>query len=313
MRKRAWLIILGVIAAVALALWLAWPAPEPEPTYNGHTLSYWLDTLPVASESKMTAAPVLEARQAREAISNIGTNALPLLLSRLRHEADPLRRAAYSLLVRVPSRFQPKWLAEWASPEKAQSQADIAAYAFSILGPRARPALPALNKIMNDPKAGRTAAGRATYVLANLGEPALPLLLAVLQGTNAPNRPVAAAYIGTVPALRTNAAAAVPNLIACLEDRDPEVRRSAALALGWVSLQPELAVPALSDSAQTTTDAVLRRYLLSALGEFGPKARDATNCVFAALSDPDRAVRKAATNALLRIAPELLTIAPPPR
>jgi hypothetical protein len=102
--------VLAIAGVVGLTIWLTWPAPEP--SYNGHTLSYWLGTYPVASESKMPAASVPQALQAREAISSIGTNALPLLLSRLRHEADPLRRAAYSLLVRVPSRFRPKWLAE---------------------------------------------------------------------------------------------------------------------------------------------------------------------------------------------------------
>ena len=47
------------------------------------------------------------------------------------------------------------------------------------------------------------------------------------------------------------------------------------------------------------------------LGRFGPEARAAAGALQRVLSDPDATLRRYATNALRKIAPEYLTNAPP--
>ncbi len=229
MRKRAWLIILGAIAVVALALWLAWPTPES--SYNSHTLSYWLDKYGENS-GRLYGEAYTAHVQAGEAISHFDTNALPLLLKRLRYHPGRLRQATSRLLPRIPKQLQPKWLTKWASPEKVNLQPLVAADAISILGPIARPALPALTNMMymNNPSDSH-----APYVtmraLAGVGKDAIPFLLAFLQDTNAPNHADAISCIGRYAAFRTNAAPAIPTLIGCLGDKDAAVRTAATNAL----------------------------------------------------------------------------------
>ena len=308
MRKRACLITLGAIAVVSITIWLAWPAPEP--SHNGHTLSFWIEACIDGRTGLIRHKP---DPNAIEAISRIGTNALPSLFARLHYKPNHVRRAISSVLDHTPSRLRellPGRLLHWAATDDDENRMNGAAFAFSVLGPRARPAIPMLLTMMKDPKSKDTPF--AMNALANIGPDALPYLIEALQDTNAANRRRAAFFIGYSPNLRTNASRAVPALTACLRDQDPDLQDYALETLRKVSLQPDLVIPAIVDVAQTTTNAMLRPRLLAALGEFGPKARAATDCVLAALSDPDGQVRNAATNALLRIAPELLTNAPPP-
>jgi hypothetical protein len=314
MRKRTCLITLGVVAALALTAWLTWPPAEP--SYNGHTLSYWLDacTDPTPGLIRDDADP-----KAIEAITRIGTNALPTLLAHVEYKPDRAKRAMFSALSRAPMRMRllnllPKRLLVWMKSDDPFARVRRAAVGFYVLGPRARPAIPVLLAMMKDQKSPDTAQC-AQYAFACIGPDALPYLIAVLQDTNAANAPSrydAAACIGILPCLRTNAAPAVPALIACLKEQDPLLPGLAVDSLRQVSLQHELVVPAIIQVVQTTTNVSLRGHSVWVLGEFGSKARAATNCVFAALSDPDGGVRRAATNALLRIAPELVPSTTPP-
>jgi hypothetical protein len=115
---------------------------------------------------------------------------------------------------------------------------------------------------------------RATYALACICKGSTADLLALLANTNAPNRHV---VIGFLPTSATNADEVVPVLVACLGDRDRVVRITAA----------------------------------TVLGRFGDHARGSVSRLLQMAADPDQMVRLVATNALMKIAPEALTNAPP--
>ncbi|MBM3242164.1 HEAT repeat domain-containing protein [Candidatus Poribacteria bacterium] len=166
----------------------------------------------------------------------------------------------------------------------------------------------------------------AAFKLADIGEPAVPLLIEALSDENWQVRLNAAVALGqigdsaAVPALiaalndeawevRANATVAlgkmgqtvVPALIAALKDQDAPVRRNAARALGDIG--DPTAVPALIEILNDE-DGEVRGSAAVALGEMGPVAVPA---LAAALKDENEAVGAMATWALQLIGtPEAL-------
>jgi hypothetical protein len=226
MRKRKWLLLLVCCLAITGVI-IAFSRHHNEPHYQGHSLSYWV-TLYGDTLWNEGGDP-----KAREAISHIGTNALPFLLSWIRYEQQPsrIRTAAISFFSRkVPKAITPEALVRWACEDKAQSKADAAAFAFYLLGPQVRPAVPELFRLMNDlssnnasTRSNLTPCNRAELALADTrSDDALTLFLAHIANTNAPNRASVVFLVGLYD-LTTNTGPAVPMLIQCLIDNDPEV------------------------------------------------------------------------------------------
>jgi HEAT repeat protein len=88
-------------------------------------------------------------------------------------------------------------------------------------------------------------------------------------------------------------------------------RERAADALGKLHIEPKKVVPALTLLLQDTSPAA--RYLaISGLGNFGTEARSAVPDITPFLESSDEGLRKAATDALRKIAPEVLTNASRP-
>ena len=104
--------------------------------------------------------------------------------------------------------------------------------------------------------------------------------------------------------LGTNAAAAVPNLIAALEIttnvNDTMIRANAFQALRSIHSRPELCVPALA-AILRSPDPLMRQMALSALVGFGSAAKPAWAEILDCLGDPDRWTRETAANLLKKI------------
>jgi HEAT repeat protein len=148
---------------------------------------------------------------------------------------------------------------------------------------------------------------RAASALAFLGNAGLAPLVGVITNRNAPGhcRRYAAIMLGAGDVrFDTNGTWAVPVLIGSLDD--PTVAQPAITALGRLRLEPELSVPALTRCLQDTNYAV-RCNVAYALGEFETNASLAVPDLVKALTDSDWHVRQAATNALDKIAPQVLT------
>lgn len=134
----------------------------------------------------------------------------------------------------------------------ASSPDVLAAWApsgFKSLGVAAAPAVPELERLMNDRGAPPVAQANAAWVLANLGSNGLPALLAVITNTNqaTTKRARTISLIAGTPDCRLEQGPAVPVLIDCLNDKDWYVAQQAARALGEIRMEPDIVVPALAN------------------------------------------------------------------
>jgi HEAT repeat protein len=166
--------------------------------------------------------------------------------------------------------------------------------ALALIGPDAEAALPRLARLLREGEIGNWTA----HVMANVGAPAIPFLLAALDDAVADVRRRAADALGDFDA-RDDVASA---LAARLADTDPTVRRTAAAALGRHAASPVIAVRALL-SALDDADEGVRYDAAAMLGKYGAAATPAVGGLVAAASCGNDSVRRAALNALAEIGP----------
>jgi len=210
-----------------------------------------------------------DERQAVAAVRTMGTNALP-------------------------------HLTKWIVSEDLDQQFK-AKDGFQILGPVGVSAVPSLGKMLTS--TNEAISFIAGQCLGHIGAPALPELLARL--TNRHFRVGTAAALAIVD-LGTNASPAVPIFLRHLEHPNHFYRERAADALGKLHIEPETVVPALIRLLQDNSKAA-RHFAISGLENFQALARPAVPAITAIFTDPDEGLREAATNALRKIAPEVLT------
>jgi HEAT repeat protein len=273
-------------AIIALVLVLAgtgvvvlWPR---QPSYGGKTLASWLRNL-------QGTTPAIRG-EAQEAIRQIGTNALPILVRKLRAEDSPMRIRLFRWLRRtsilgIPMREAEDWRLR-------------AADACGALGPMAEPAIPDLLEASKKSVNSYNVTMRA---LSDVGAPAVNPLISALTNANSTVRQAAAGALGY---MGPQAQAAVPALVKSMRDEDARVRVNAALALGKIGVGSAEAVNALT-SALTDPDYAIRCNAIFSLGHLGKAAEAAVPALTKLLNDPDpfldSSVRGGATNALRSI------------
>ena len=94
-RFRAAVIAVVLLGIVGL-LWVCWPAGAPE--YGGKSLWAWVDQYYEARVGSKKPGTKEIADEAQRALREIGTNALPALLDRVRLRRSPLREQVVSQL-----------------------------------------------------------------------------------------------------------------------------------------------------------------------------------------------------------------------
>jgi HEAT repeat protein len=308
--RRRWIIVV-VTAFVLVAGGTIWfSTREREPSYNGRTLSEWLEIYcddPQVSLTRLLPQP-LEQNEAAMAVRRIGANALPWLLKWTEARAPAgtvwLNKAARVL----PQALGRQWLANTlrSSYKDRSHRKTLADQGWIVLGPRAAPAVPELARILNG---GEWASAQsAALALAVIGERGLdPLLAAVTNRACKYRIDVASALCRAVAGMGTNATRAGPTLVACLKDPDINVANMAAVGLGAgrKAFDPKTTVPALTN-AMLHPSLVVRTASVQAVGMFGTNALQAVPALVNALSDPEEQVRWGAVMALRRISPEAL-------
>ena len=167
-----------------------------------------------------------------------------------------------------------------------------AAYALSGFGESVVPAL--MEAFEDESEAIRR---NAYYALSAMGVPAVDPLIGCLGHLNSQVRETAAEALGDIG---SPAQAAVPALVAALEDESERVRFHAAEALGTVSQQESTAIPALSAALRDENERV-RQDAALALARIGPHAADAASALETVFSDGNMYVRGDAVHALYRI------------
>jgi hypothetical protein len=294
-RRLVLILLAGVaLAGIAVILWRS----EREPEYRGKKLSEWLK---LYKQPVGAVAPVV-SNEAADAVRHIGTNGLPFLLKWMREEQEvKLPRWEEWVFMRVwgwnvNSRARNMILEGLAGRE---FRAGRAIWGFIILGPKASPAVPDLVRMA---RSGNVESAKsATLALGYLGKNALQPLLTLAGDWEFPCRGEAMVAISDMRSLGTNAHPAVVFLLQML--KGPADAVGAADILGRLGLESELTVPALTECLQST-NAVLRMWGAISLGRFGERARGAVPELSKVLNDPDDNVRREATNALGKIAPE---------
>jgi hypothetical protein len=291
MSKRRKRIILFACGILALAtLWQF--GRDREPSYRGRTLSEWAELAGPASLWKDSDEEV-------QAVRAIGTNALPTILKWISYQPSPSRKKMAALMEHLPSGLTSD------SVSFAEERAGCAVTVFHILGPQARVAIPELSRLaLTAPDEIR--ASRCMIALTHLGPEALPSALALI--TNGPPHTRYWAML-TLYEFGTNAAAAVPVLVECLNNPDNYIAGAAADTLaGFGSLRSVVvrsltnAMPSLSNSARVRTVEIILR--------IKAPASETVPALHRLLSDPKLEVRDEATSALLQIAPEVLSNTP---
>ncbi|RKU07172.1 phytanoyl-CoA dioxygenase [Candidatus Poribacteria bacterium] len=174
----------------------------------------------------------------------------------------------------------------------SESRGLSAAYALSEFGESAVPAL--MEAFEDESEAIRR---NAYYALSAMGAPTVKPLISSLRHLYPQIREVAAEALGDIG---SPAQAAVPALVAALEDESERVRFHAAEALGTVSQEDSTAIPALSAALRDENERV-RQDAALALARIGPYAADAVGALGAVFSDGNMYVRGDAVHALYRI------------
>ena len=252
--RTRYILLLLALALVAGGGWFFLRSGEP--SYQGKRLSVWLHELGSSEAARREPA--------REAIRQIGTNALPALLQRL----DPLTDAELGI------RMQ-------------------AVKAFQLLGPVAQPAIPSLARLLNNKKS----AGDAARALAAIGPAAVETLTGALSHADAQVRASATRAVGEIG---EGARPAVPMLIKCLKDDDLDVRSGAIASLERLKHDPETVVPALIEVLKQG-EMNVRIAAAAALGAFGSQAKAAVPELSKAAASKAEFLRDAATGALAQI------------
>lgn len=303
--------ILLVCGLIGLGFaWGLFAKREPEPSYQGRTLSEWYAQWVKSVEHEDDAELTAQCAEATVAIRQIGTNALPTLLNQLKRQASPspVRAVLWALVNRLPHSISHSHIVSSLLDENKVGPGGT----FMILGPQAAPAVPELTGFLvatNTPSLIHS----AVYCLAAIGDEGLPPLLTALADPQHPARYEVAYWLGVGShfPFGTKLSQAVPLLAQCVTAADPLLTETAVKALGHIHQEPQVAIPVLANCLTSTN---FQGYLMirfkagMSLASFGQVA---VAPLETALNHSDETVRRIATNSLQLIAQEVLTNAPP--
>ncbi len=235
---------LGMIAWLALR-----PVGPPESSYEGKSLSAWLEQYLFGSGGLDNP----EKAAARKAVGQIGTNGIPYLLAMIQEKDSNLRNALIKLLhkqsiVRIALR-------------SAEDRNWEVARAFEILGTNGSPAVPDLIQIFEAKMtaSSRTSAAQALGGIGPGARAAVPLLLSNITDRNEPICRFAPEALGEIGAEPEKV---VPVLVNLLADPDRVVRVTAdhgLRAFGTPTLlnllsNPDIAVRSAATNALKLVD-----------------------------------------------------------
>lgn len=295
------------MACGILAVGFVWVLiAEREPNCRGRTLSQWYLRWAKSVERDDDQSKV-QCLEAADAIRQIGTNALPMLLEELKRRASssPVREALYDLVNRLPSPISKNSaVASTFSDADKLEPTSI----FVILGAQAAPAIPELTSFLNATN-NLDLVHSAAFCLAAIGDGGLPPLLAALANPKHPACYAAAYWLGVVTSpfhIGTNLSQAVPLLAQCTTAADQRLAERAIKAIGSIQLEPQVSIPALS-TCLASTNSKIRRAAVQSLAHFG---HDGIPALMIALKDSDEFVRRTATNMVMLITRDAFTNAP---
>jgi hypothetical protein len=235
-----------IFFAICVCLYPVGAVYGGEPTYQGKPLSVWVSSLGYKD--------TLEARRAAQAaIREIGTNAVTYLLDELQ----------------ALGRLRENNVSNYYQSSDLIAREQNLVFAFDALGASLKPATTVLTRHFEDSELSSRVIGQV--MTKSDPDTALILLTKALSNGNYTIRTTAAANLYW---LGTNAAIAVPALIACLQDAAPDtnasfhLRAAAAGTLGAIGHRADEVVPALLHALQNDKSVAVRSAAVRALAHF---------------------------------------------
>jgi hypothetical protein len=144
-RKRWKILLLGACGLVAVVAVCFFCLREQEPSYNGRTLSEWLDLYD--EENSIAYSQTPRDTAAVNAVRAIGTNAIPMLSRWARTEDSQIQLMLHRIEARVRMKPRAQWFSRFVWRRSAQYRQGLADAGFFILGTNA---LPFLNEMLRD-------------------------------------------------------------------------------------------------------------------------------------------------------------------
>ena len=268
-------------AAILVGLLVLLATGPGEPVHGGKRLSAWLKDL------KLGAGASTNAPAAAEAVRQIGTNALPNLMARLRAEDSELWLFCVNLLESqsvIQFRFR-----------RAFEYHREAIEGFRALGPAASPIIPKIEALVDNPDMVIT----AFQALSAIGPDAAPALVRLLGHRDEDVRAMAIDALRDCP---SQAPLAVPALARLLHNPSRGVRLKVVSALARLGPMPGVTVPALI-GALRDPDPAMHDSVLDALAGFGPVAKPAIPSIEGLLADAKPTFLYQVVSACARIDP----------
>jgi HEAT repeat protein len=232
------------------------------------------------------------------------------LLELFRHPVGDVRESARSSFSEIGANARPAvpLLLEALKTDDEDARATLAE-ALGEIGPAAPEALPALVRLLDDKR--WWVQSNVIDALERFGELAVGPLSEALQSDSPEVRATAASALGN---LGDKALGVLPQLVPLLKDKSAEVRRQVTYALGQIAeeapdrLAPQI-VPVLT-ALLTDKDKDVRQTAFLALRNFGPEGKAALPVLVRALKDKDADVRRLAAHGLGALGPEARSAIP---
>jgi HEAT repeat protein len=262
------------IAKLGLAALLAFSsvssARAEEQLYKGRPVLTWLAELVDADKGKQIRA---EAE-----LRNMGTNAIPSML---------------------------KYVTAQKNLFGGDMNSSIVFNSFTILGAKAKPAIPQLIPLLQSPDSR----GDAANALICIGDETASSLITVLDNEDPQIRETALMILRTtlrpssdVKSISPKAAMVLPSIRKYISDKNPSVSINAMSAFSSICTNIELVVKEITPNLESES-AQVRNFVAIELRFYGPHGKAAIPALKKALSDKDGDVRTNAALALHAIDP----------
>jgi hypothetical protein len=259
--------VLGIAVVVALLSGLAWVVLCPhEPLYRGRPVRFWLEEADNNGNFDREGVTT----PAELALRELGTNAVPMLLKMAGTSFTDFRRGIGQNARREPMRYL-------HLPPQLYKE-DMVAWGFKVIGPAARPAVPALSRMLSS--TNLDVPWKAVGCLAAIGpeaKDAVPDLIKVLQthkSGKAADVRFCAQVARTLGEIGPAAGAAIPSLV-------NETNLEAIVALVQIrggSFEP------FFQRLRDTSNPDEWKKVASQLSRLGPKAEPAVPMLLSALA-----------------------------
>ncbi len=272
-RKGAAVLLLVVVGVLAFLVWSSGPN-RAEPMYHGKYYTEWLEQFVENSGSPEGSSGADQVDEAREAMSQIGTNAVPALIELVTHKNSMSHQLVGTIVTSV-SRKRTAW-------HRPDVKRRMVLLGFSALRAEPGPAVPALVALLSHERAEvRACAADALATLGPEARAAIPDLVALLDGGGSLDPLVTIGVMRALREIRESPEIVLPMLLKYVsgEKGGGGDFQGALSVFGEFGEQAAFMVPQLEAIRETAEDALLLKNLDQTLQAISGASADSNPAV----------------------------------